>query len=205
MTYIINFGLPIISLLISLITLIELYRDRKINNNQFLFERRLEIYTLLVKLKKLEESNKFLFSKKTTNYFYTGILVYLTNCSELESMANVLSNLEEEKDKNHIAFLTKKEWLIFLSETADLTFESPYNVYIAEYLLNYAELLHSIYRYHRFMKELEKETKMPLTQKLNEQEIPHQEIINQYNKLLDSSKLINLNEIKKENFLLNSH
>ena len=137
----------VIPIILSIIALFQTSKQIKLSNNQLLFQKRIEIYTLLKLLLKGQEEAKvwILMEKEITRT--NLIIVGLTNNSKLESICNGWND-DEETPENHKNVLAQIETLKIIGQECQFVFSGTHGMVLKEYFENYAKTIHSVYRFH---------------------------------------------------------
>ena len=156
----------IITAIIATIALFQSGKQIKLDNKQHLFDKRVDNYIIAKGLIELYRNNQLSIEedKKDEPYFISNIMfIWLTNNSYLESISSVIDKpLENPKHKE---FLTKIEELKNVSVKIKFLFNSSISEKIGKFILNYQELLSSLYKYQivlNTMKEVSEKSRMTL-------------------------------------------
>ena len=141
----INIGISIISIGIALSALWQTNQQLKFSNKQQLFDRRLNLYLLFTTLLQLyNENTTILGLERETSYIDSDLFVWLTNCSDLEDMADAINRpLRGKKHKN---LLSKCEGLKRSSVEASMIFRSNSGKITCEFISTYSDFLKALYK-----------------------------------------------------------
>ena len=160
-----EFWLSVITVLVAVIALFQSHKQVKISNRQALLDRRIDKFLLFKDLlANCSESMIFLNGSNLSRNVQFPF-IYLTNCSSLEMIANVMKNPLSHEEKK--LFLTKCEELEKSAIEVELIFKSSVSKYMAEFIIVYKKLLQAMHRQQIALKDLEennnyKKTPMPL-------------------------------------------
>ena len=141
----INIGISVISIVIALSALWQTNQQLKLSNNQQLFDRRLNLYLLFTTIVQLYNENKtILISERADSYIDSSLFVWLTNCSDLEDMADAIDKpLHSEEHKK---LLVKCEKLENASVEASMIFGDEAGNIASDYIKTYSDFLKALYK-----------------------------------------------------------
>ena len=189
----------IFALVTAITAIIALYQTElqiKINNKQHLFDRRMRNYSIILELVRLYEENEPLLKELhiPDEPIDVKLLFYgLINNSYLEGQHSVIEHPLEQP--YHKDFLTKLEEIMVVANEINFIY-SDFDE-IRQFVINYKEVLHSIYKYQIMQNKTTKQA-----QQLKKTYIQMQNIIREpahREKLLTSyENLINSYEIMKK-------
>lgn len=184
----------------------------RINNKQFLFDRRVKYFTILVDLYNLYEKNrKNLYDNINNEIEYIEIdtlFSFMTNNDYLYSITEVISNpLYNEKRKDFLSLLEKlkrislKTRIVFRKMTI-FNFRKR-NITIGDFIYSYSELLFQMYSYKIILIRMDKTnnknpdgTSLKYTKKITKEADMRKELIKSLNNIERAYK-----KIVKENIL----
>lgn len=151
----INIGISVISIVIALSALWQTNQQLKLSNNQQLFDRRLKIYLLFNTLLQLyKENTSILELERSTSYRGSELFVWLTNCSDLEDMADAIGKpLHSEEHKN---LLVKCESLRNSSIEASMIFDDEAGKITSNFIKTYSDFLKALYQQQLYLAKREK-------------------------------------------------
>lgn len=199
---IINNLFSILTLTIAGIALLQTHKQIKISNKQNLFNKRVDNFLIIDGLIKLYEENKGLMDKKENNGFLEVTILFmgLTNNTYLKDIGTIINEVENEEIRQK--FLIKLEEMKKLSLEHQLLFKGNNIKYIEEFVMEYQNLLRTLYKYQALLEKIQKANKKePKTfeelQKLYREDIDRQEIFDSYAKIGSLyNKIKNKNVIK---------
>lgn len=146
----------IFATIIAVIALIQTGVQIKLNNKQYLFDKRVENYIIVKGLLELYRKNKEQIEnikREEPCFFVDSIFAWLTNNTYLESITRVIDNPLE--NPNHRAFLIKMEELKQVSIKMKFLFDIKKLNKIEEYIKCYQELLLELYQYKIVLNHME--------------------------------------------------
>lgn len=150
----------VISVIIAVIAIMQTKKQIELSNKQNLFKDRIRLYLLFKGLENLyKENKKEIESQKEDNiYFNYEFLFYgMINNSYLESIGNVMKNpLQNPEQKN---FLQALEKLQNNAEEMKFLFNGEIGSDIKRFIMAYAELLMSLYKYKILLYKMEEYAK----------------------------------------------
>ena len=191
---------PIITAIIAIVALCQTGLQIKISNKQHLFDKRMRNYSIISELIRLYEENESLLKEyhKSDEPIDVEFLFYgLINNSYLEGQHSAIEHPLEQPYQN--SFLTKLEELMVVANEINFIY-SDFDE-IKQFVINYKEVLHSIYRYQNIQNEITRQA-----QQFKKTYTQMQKIINEpfhRKKLLTSYKnLVNSYEIMKKRKLI---
>lgn len=151
----INIGISVISIGIALSALCQTKQQLRLSNNQQLFDRRLNLYLLFTTIVQLYNENKtILISERANSYIDSSLFVWLTNCSDLEDMADAIDKpLHGEGHKN---LLSKCEKLRRISVEASMIFPYENGKIASEFINTYSDFLKALYKQQVYLASREK-------------------------------------------------
>ena len=186
----------IVTAITAIIALYQTGLQIKINNKQHLFDRRMRNYSIILELVRLYEENEPLLKEVhiPDEPIDVKLLFYgLINNSYLEGQHSVIEHPLEQP--YHKDFLTKLEEIMVVANEINFIY-SDFDE-IRQFVINYKEVLHSIYKYQIMQNKMTKQA-----QQLKKTYIQMQNIICEpahREKLLTSyENLINSYEIMKK-------
>lgn len=151
----INIGISVISIVIALSALWQTNQQLKLSNNQQLFDRRLNLYLLFITLLRLYKENKtILTSERKESYIGSHLFVWLTNCSDLEDMADAIDKPLHSKE--HKNLLVKCEKLRNASVEASMIFDSEESKNVSDFIKTYSDFLKALYQQQVYLASREK-------------------------------------------------
>lgn len=186
------------------ISMYQISEERKLSNQQILFDKRTDIVILLFELLKCKNNAVVLFTQKDDD----GLIIvwdmaanYLTETAEMQDVYNAYSNLDNANKKRKLLIAVQK-----LKETgykSKLIFPEPIGTRLYNFFVAYGELLMALYRYVVAAKRIEEVNKKwsPLKQpKPNKkvQEIvkcEYNEVYSEWNDLQKAAEAIKGEEI----------
>lgn len=139
-----EFWLSVITVLAAVIALFQSHKQVKISNRQALLDRRINKFLLFKDLLANYSNSITLLEESILSQDVEFPFIYLTNCSSLEMIANVMKNPLSHEEKN--LFLTKCEELEKSAIEVELIFKSSVSKYMAEFIIVYKKLLQVMYR-----------------------------------------------------------
>lgn len=139
-----EFWLSVITVLAAVIALFQSHKQVKISNRQALLDRRINKFLLFKDLLANYSNSITLLEESILSQDVEFPFIYLTNCSSLEMIANVMKNPLSHEEKN--LFLTKCEELEKSAIEVELIFKSSASKYMAEFIIVYKKLLQVMYR-----------------------------------------------------------
>lgn len=152
----INIGISVISIVIALSALWQTNQQLKLSNNQQLFDRRLKIYLLFTTLLQLyKENSSVLKLERKTSYRGSELFVWLTNCSDLEDMADAIG--EPLHSKEHKNLLVKCERLRNASVEAAMIFDSEAGKITSDFIKTYSDFLKALYQQQLYLAQSKKD------------------------------------------------
>lgn len=139
-----GFWLSVITVLAAVIALFQSHKQVKISNRQALLDRRINKFLLFKDLLANYSNSITLLEESILSQDVEFPFIYLTNCSSLEMIANVMKNPLSHEEKNF--FLTKCEELEKSAIEVELIFKSSVSKYMAEFIIVYKKLLQAMHR-----------------------------------------------------------
>ncbi len=139
-----EFWLSVITVLAAVIALFQSHKQVKISNRQALLDRRINKFLLFKDLLANYSNSITLLEESILSQDVEFPFIYLTNCSSLEMIANVMKNPLSHEEKN--LFLTKCEELEKSAIEVELIFKSSVSKYMAEFIIVYKKLLQAMHR-----------------------------------------------------------
>lgn len=139
-----EFWLSVITVLAAVIALFQSHKQVKISNRQALLDRRINKFILFKDLLANYSNSITLLEESILSQDVEFPFIYLTNCSSLEMIANVMKNPLSHEEKN--LFLTKCEELEKSAIEVELIFKSSVSKYMAEFIIVYKKLLQAMHR-----------------------------------------------------------
>lgn len=139
-----EFWLSVITVLAAVIALFQSHKQVKISNRQALLDRRINKFLLFKDLLANYSNSITLLEESILSQDVEFPFIYLTNCSSLEMIANVMKNPLSHEGKN--LFLTKCEELEKSAIEVELIFKSSVSKYMAEFIIVYKKLLQAMHR-----------------------------------------------------------
>lgn len=139
-----EFWLSVITVLAAVIALFQSHKQVKISNRQALLDRRINKFLLFKDLLANYSNSITLLEESILSQDVEFPFIYLTNCSSLEMIANVMKNPLSHEEKN--LFLTKCEELEKSATEVELIFKSSVSKYMAEFIIVYKKLLQAMHR-----------------------------------------------------------
>ena len=148
--------LTMASVVIALIALFQTYYQTKLGNKHQLFDRRVKIYLLFTTLLQLyKEQSSVLGLQRKISYRGSELFVWLTNCSNLEDMAEAIGKpLHSEEHKN---LLVKCERLRNASVEASMIFDSEVGKITSDFIKTYSYFLKALYQQQLYLARREKD------------------------------------------------
>ena len=139
-----EFWLSVITVLAAVIELFQSHKQVKISNRQALLDRRINKFLLFKDLLANYSNSITSLEESILSQDVEFPFIYLTNCSSLEMIANVMKNPLSHEEKN--LFLTKCEELEKSAIEVELIFKSSVSKYMAEFIIVYKKLLQAMHR-----------------------------------------------------------
>lgn len=139
-----EFWLSVITVLAAVIALFQSHKQVKISNRQALLDRRINKFLLFKDLLANYSNSITLLEESILSQDVEFPFIYLTNCSSLEMIANVMKTPLSHEEKN--LFLTKCEELEKSAIEVELIFKSSVSKYMAEFIIVYKKLLQAMHR-----------------------------------------------------------
>ena len=139
-----EFWLSVITVLAAVIALFQSHKQVKISNRQALLDRRINKFLLFKDLLANYSNCITLLEESILSQDVEFPFIYLTNCSSLEMIANVMKNPLSHEEK--YLFLTKCEELEKSAIEVELIFKSSVSKYMAEFIIVYKKLLQAMHR-----------------------------------------------------------
>lgn len=139
-----EFWLSVITVLAAVIALFQSHKQVKISNRQALLDRRIDKFLLFKDLLANYSDSITLLEESFLSQDVEFPFIYLTNCSSLEMIANVMKNPLSHEEKK--LFLTKCEELEKSAIEVELIFKSSVSKYMAEFIIVYKKLLQAMLR-----------------------------------------------------------
>ncbi len=139
-----GFWLSVMTVLAAVIALFQSHKQVKISNRQALLDRRINKFLLFKDLLANYSNSITLLEESILSQDVEFPFIYLTNCSSLEMIANVMKNPLSHEEKNF--FLTKCEELEKSAIEVELIFKSSVSKYMAEFIIVYKKLLQAMHR-----------------------------------------------------------
>ena len=139
-----GFWLSVITVLAAVIALFQSHKQVKISNRQALLDRRINKFLLFKDLLANYSNSITSLEESILSQYVEFPFIYLTNCSSLEMIANVMKNPLSHEEKN--LFLTKCEELEKSAIEVELIFKSSVSKYMAEFIIVYKKLLQAMHR-----------------------------------------------------------
>ena len=139
-----GFWLSVITVLAAVIALFQSHKQVKISNRQALLDRRINKFLLFKDLLANYSNSITSLEESILSQDVEFPFIYLTNCSSLEMIANVMKNPLSHEEKN--LFLTKCEELEKSAIEVELIFKSSVSKYMAEFIIVYKKLLQAMHR-----------------------------------------------------------
>lgn len=139
-----EFRLSVITVLAAVIALFQSHKQVKISNRQALLDRRINKFLLFKDLLANYSNSITSLEESILSQDVEFPFIYLTNCSSLEMIANVMKNPLSHEEKN--LFLTKCEELEKSAIEVELIFKSSVSKYMAEFIIVYKKLLQAMHR-----------------------------------------------------------
>lgn len=128
----------------AVIALFQSHKQVKISNRQALLDRRINKFLLFKDLLANYSNSITSLEESILSQDVEFPFIYLTNCSSLEMIANVMKNPLSHEEKN--LFLTKCEELEKSAIEVELIFKSSVSKYMAEFIIVYKKLLQAMHR-----------------------------------------------------------
>ena len=151
----INIGISVISIVIALSALWQTNQQLKLSNKQQLFDKRLNLYLLFITLLHLYNENKtILTSQRKESYTNSFLFSCLTNCSDLEDMADAIDKPLHSKE--HKNLLVKCEKLRNSSVEASMVFDGEEGKNASEFIKTYSDFLKALYQQQVYIYDLKK-------------------------------------------------
>lgn len=161
-----EFWLSVITALVAVVALFQSHKQVKISNRQALLDRRIDKYLLFKDLLKNYGDSITLLGESDLCVDVEFPFIYLTNCSSLEMIANVMKNPLSHEEKK--LFLTKCEELEKSAIEVELIYKSSVSKYMAEFILVYTKLLRAMHRQQIALKDLKEDNHVKTRMTLDE-------------------------------------
>lgn len=151
-----NFIFSMITAIVAVIALSQTHKQIKISNKQHLFDKRMENYLIAKGLIQLYRNNCMIFNNEEDEPIFDAKLyfVWLTNNTYLEQITPAISDVLNPL--NHKNLLIKLEDLKEISTKIRLLFPNKTGYLLADFVLKYQQLLHSLYKYQILLKDMDK-------------------------------------------------
>lgn len=145
--------LALVAIVISIIALFQTKKQTKLSNKQFLFERRLERYTIiedfLIQVECINSLNIDFSSKDEIEACDRIILKTLCDCILLREARGTIDKLNDITDYDaKYMFLTQCNKLSILSKEIPIIFRNEKAKKVSEFVEQYAILILSVYHYY---------------------------------------------------------
>ena len=142
-----NFCFSVITAAAAIIALLQTSHQTKLSNKQYLFDRRLRVYTVVQGLLRLyEEHRGLLDSNKNEPQFAIDFdFLWLTNNTFMQQHAHAISHPLE--NPYHQDFLKKQEELRQIAEEIPLIFTGKEATAYSRFVVCYEQLLFRMYQY----------------------------------------------------------
>lgn len=199
---ILNLCLSIISVAIATIAIYQTKYQLSLSNKQQLFERRLAKYLEFNTIYSLYTNNA-MYLKASDAFYYTNDMIFswLTNCSDLDEMAQAMFNPLHQPEQKKL--LVKYEHLKNTAIEISMIFDGDSAKIAGEFTSLFADLLKAMYQQQVFifkLKEQEKKNGRPLC---------HDDYIERCKKMAESINLFDIrdrletlyDDIARENIL----
>ena len=192
----------IITAIVAIIALFQTKKQIKMSNKQYLFDRRIKNYTVIMGLINLFKDNEYLLKEKhkESEPIVVDFLFYgLTNNTYLENLQNVMEHpLDHPYQKN---FLIKLEELSSIANEIKFLYKGYDD--ITEFVNNYVKVLHSIYKYqilNKNIKDSAENFKLTYEQAQKNANEPYcrKKLLESYNDLILVYNKINKNDTLKK-------
>lgn len=198
------------SVVIALIALFQTNHQTKLSNKHQLFDRRVKIYLLFTTLLQLYKGNfSVLGLERKASYRGSELFVWLTNCSDLEDMAEAIGKpLHSEEHKN---LLVKCERLRNASVESSMIFDGEVGKITSDFIKTYSAFLQALYQQQLYlaMREKDEQGEPPRVEDYLKDSHKMAENLNLYKmndrldglvKEIDDEKIVN--KLKRETSLL---
>ena len=192
----------LITAIVAIIALFQTKKQIKMSNKQYLFDRRIKNYTVIMGLINLFKDNEYLLKEKhkESEPIVVDFLFYgLTNNTYLENLQNIMEHpLEQPYQKN---FLIKLEELSSIANEIKFLYKGYDD--ITEFVNDYVKVLHSIYKYqilNKNMKDSAENFKLTYEQAQKNANEPYcrKKLLESYNDLILVYNKINKNDTLKK-------
>lgn len=198
MEYILNFIennlFAIITALIAIIALLQTHKQIKINNKQYLFDKRLSKYLLAKGLLELYKDNESLLDYTDDSDDEAIIVDYqfinLTNNNYLKDVTCIINEPKNNEFKNN--FLVKIGELKKLSNEVRFLFQNKNGLLLSNFIMKYQNVLMELYKY-QIVLDLMKKNEIPRKNKPT-----YNELQNEYGELKHRHRLYDaIDDLKK--------
>ena len=192
--YIYDNLLPIITIIATLIALLQTHKQIKISNKQYLFDKRLSKYLLAKGLLELYKDNESLLDYTDDPDDEAIIVDYqfinLTNNNYLKDVTCIINELKNNEFKNN--FLVKIEELKKLSNEVRFLFQNKNGLLLSNFIMKYQNVLMELYKY-QIVLDLMKKYEIPRKNKPT-----YNELQNEYGELKHRHRLYGaIDDLKK--------
>ena len=192
--YIYDNLLPIITIIATLIALLQTHKQIKISNKQYLFDKRLSKYLLAKGLLELYKDNESLLDYIDDLDDEAIIVDYqfinLTNNNYLKDVTCIINELKNNEFKNN--FLVKIEELKKLSNEVRFLFQNKNGLLLSNFIMKYQNVLMELYKY-QIVLDLMKKDEIPRKNKPT-----YNELQNEYGELKHRHRLYGaIDDLKK--------
>lgn len=192
--YIYDNLLPIITIIATLIALLQTHKQIKISNKQYLFDKRLSKYLLAKGLLELYKDNESLLDYTDDPDDEAIIVDYqfinLTNNNYLKDVTCIINELKNNEFKNN--FLVKIEELKKLSNEVRFLFQNKNGLLLSNFIMKYQNVLMELYKY-QIVLDLMKKDEIPRKNKPT-----YNELQNEYGELKHRHRLYGaIDDLKK--------
>ena len=192
--YIYDNLLPIITIIATLIALLQTHKQIKISNKQYLFDKRLSKYLLAKGLLELYKDNESLLDYTDDPDDEAIIVDYqfinLTNNNYLKDVTCIINEPKNNEFKNN--FLVKIEELKKLSNEVRSLFQNKNGLLLSNFIMKYQNVLMELYKY-QIVLDLMKKNETPRKNKPT-----YNELQNEYEELKHRHRLYDaIDDLKK--------
>ena len=192
--YIYDNLLPIITIIATLIALLQTHKQIKISNKQYLFDKRLSKYLLAKGLLELYKDNESLLDYiddlDNEPIIVDSQFINLTNNNYLKDVTCIINELKNNEFKNN--FLVKIEELKKLSNEVRFLFQNKNGLLLSNFIMKYQNVLMELYKY-QIVLDLMKKDEIPRKNKPT-----YNELQNEYGELKHRHRLYGaIDDLKK--------